>query len=158
MAYTPTTWATGDTITASAMNKIENGIANAGGALICNMSYDSGNNAYILDKTVQEIYDALYTGTPAYVRFSYGGTFCVDYNVHFYLAPIIRLGSYDGTNVIRIMASRPANIFVSSSPAKTAIATPSVLIFSASGLNQYPTLYANVSTNSASMFIDESTI
>ena len=27
--YTPTTWTTGDTITASAMNKIENGIANA---------------------------------------------------------------------------------------------------------------------------------
>ena len=31
MAYTPTTWNTGDTITATAMNKIENGIANAGG-------------------------------------------------------------------------------------------------------------------------------
>ena len=30
MAYTPTTWTTGDTITASAMNKIEQGIANAG--------------------------------------------------------------------------------------------------------------------------------
>lgn len=34
MAYTPTTWTTGDTITASAMNKIENGIANAGGISI----------------------------------------------------------------------------------------------------------------------------
>lgn len=31
MAYTPTQWNTGDTITASALNKIENGIANAGG-------------------------------------------------------------------------------------------------------------------------------
>ena len=31
MSYTPTTWTTGDTITASAMNKIEQGIANAGG-------------------------------------------------------------------------------------------------------------------------------
>lgn len=31
MAYTPTTWTTGDTITATAMNKIENGIAGAGG-------------------------------------------------------------------------------------------------------------------------------
>ena len=30
MSYTPTNWSTGDTITASAMNKIENGIANAG--------------------------------------------------------------------------------------------------------------------------------
>lgn len=31
MSYTPTTWTTGDTITATAMNKIENGIADAGG-------------------------------------------------------------------------------------------------------------------------------
>lgn len=31
MSYTPTTWTTGDTITASALNKIENGIADAGG-------------------------------------------------------------------------------------------------------------------------------
>lgn len=31
MSYTPTTWTTGDTITATALNKIENGIANAGG-------------------------------------------------------------------------------------------------------------------------------
>ena len=31
MSYTPTTWNTGDTITPSALNKIENGIADAGG-------------------------------------------------------------------------------------------------------------------------------
>lgn len=31
MSYTPTTWTTGDTISASALNKIENGIADAGG-------------------------------------------------------------------------------------------------------------------------------
>ena len=37
MSYTPTQWNTGDTITASALNKIENGIANAGG----------GGNPYI---------------------------------------------------------------------------------------------------------------
>lgn len=32
MSYTPTNWNTGDKITATAMNKIENGIANAGGS------------------------------------------------------------------------------------------------------------------------------
>ena len=31
MAYTPTTWATGDTITATKLNKLEQGVANAGG-------------------------------------------------------------------------------------------------------------------------------
>lgn len=30
MAYTPTNWSTGDTITASDMNKLENAVANAG--------------------------------------------------------------------------------------------------------------------------------
>ena len=34
MSYTPTTWTTGDTITATALNKIENGIASAGGGVI----------------------------------------------------------------------------------------------------------------------------
>ena len=32
MSYTPKTWQTGDTITATAMNNIEQGIANAGGS------------------------------------------------------------------------------------------------------------------------------
>ena len=31
MAYTPTTWVTGDDVTATKLNKMENGIANAGG-------------------------------------------------------------------------------------------------------------------------------
>lgn len=31
MSYTPTTWTTGDTITATKLNKIEQGVANAGG-------------------------------------------------------------------------------------------------------------------------------
>lgn len=45
MAYTPTTWATGDTITASAMNKIENGIAEAGRiAVVCVDYRDGGIN------------------------------------------------------------------------------------------------------------------
>lgn len=50
MAYTPTEWSTGDTITASAMNKIENGIAGAGSALIVTSQYTNGNET--MDKTV----------------------------------------------------------------------------------------------------------
>lgn len=45
MSYTPTNWTTGDTITASAMNKIENGIANAGGydlVILADMSNGHG--------------------------------------------------------------------------------------------------------------------
>ena len=39
MSYTPTTWTTGDTITATAMNKIEQGIANAGGGVYDGYDY-----------------------------------------------------------------------------------------------------------------------
>lgn len=38
MSYTPTTWTTGDTITATKLNKIENGIANAGGAAVVKLT------------------------------------------------------------------------------------------------------------------------
>lgn len=63
MSYTPTTWTTGDTITASAMNKIEQGIANAGGGKYDAYDFvisrvDTGTP--VLEKgTWQGIYDAL---------------------------------------------------------------------------------------------------
>lgn len=57
MSYTPTTWHGGDVLSAEAMNKIENGIANAGsGALEVQVSGDE--NGAVMDKTWQEIYDA----------------------------------------------------------------------------------------------------
>ena len=42
MSYTPTTWNTGDTITASAMNKIEQGIANAGSVATVMINFNDG--------------------------------------------------------------------------------------------------------------------
>ena len=62
MSYTPTTWTTGDTITATALNKIENGIANAGGAalLVHVTETQSGDQVtYTADKTVGEIINAM---------------------------------------------------------------------------------------------------
>lgn len=63
MAYTPTTWTTGDTITASAMNKIENGIANAGGGVsgLCT------DTAGTLDKSYNDLVAILATGTIPYI-------------------------------------------------------------------------------------------
>lgn len=72
MSYTPTTWTTGDTITATAMNKIENGIANPGRvAIVCVDTTDgtlSGtqyffvayarhiNNVYSIESFMSEFY------------------------------------------------------------------------------------------------------
>ena len=49
MAYTPTNWVTGDTVTATKLNKIENGIASAGGGGLVTVTSNT------LDKTYNEI-------------------------------------------------------------------------------------------------------
>lgn len=46
MSYTPTTWTTGDTVTATKMNKIENGIANAGGHDAVVSLYHDNNSSH----------------------------------------------------------------------------------------------------------------
>lgn len=57
MAYTPTTWVTGDTVTATKMNKIENGIANAGGGGL--IGYENAE----LDKNYNELMAMVESGT-----------------------------------------------------------------------------------------------
>lgn len=158
MAYTPTNWSTGDTITASALNKLENGVANAGSALIVNYSWNSSISNYVLDKTVQEIYDAILGGTPAYIKYQYGalgpsGTGAA-YVSHTFLAPITYIYGYDYAGDIRITASRPT--LRSQASNKYSLFSPSVVIFSASGMNDYPQLYASVKTADANETVNES--
>ena len=140
MSYTPTQWSTGDTITASSMNKIEQGIANAGGALICNSSYDQISGKYVLDKTVQEIYDALLSGTPAYIKFQYGTM--ADFAGTLYLAPIVKIFNYDTTSVIRIVALKPSGAGTKGTYIHAF--TPFTLIYSATGVNEYPAFYTSI--------------
>ena len=59
MSYTPTTWVTGDTITATKLNKMEQGIAGAGAGDIL---FDIGVADGVLDKTWTEIYTAVASG------------------------------------------------------------------------------------------------
>lgn len=47
MSYTPTTWVTGDTVTSTKMNKIENGIAGAGGSCPYVLCTSSVGNQYV---------------------------------------------------------------------------------------------------------------
>ena len=61
MAYTPNTWATGDTITAAKLNNMEQGIANAG-VFYITATWDDSANGYVLDKTVTQIEAAYANG------------------------------------------------------------------------------------------------
>lgn len=61
MSYTPTTWKSGDIVTSEKLNKIEQGIANATTAPLFVEGTDVGDSREELNKTWQEIYDALIT-------------------------------------------------------------------------------------------------
>lgn len=140
MAYTPTTWVTGDTITTTKLNKIEQGIANSGATLICNIT--SGGE---LDKTVQEIYDAFIAGVKVYIKFEDGvlgasGTGTYASNV--YYAPVIKIYGYNYDDIIRICAINAAGI--NDVNQKAYVFSPSVLIFSASGTSAYPEFYTTI--------------
>ena len=56
MSYEPTNWKDGDIVTSAKLNKLEQGVAGAGGILIANVVNDNGNDR--LDKTWQEIHDS----------------------------------------------------------------------------------------------------
>lgn len=142
MSYTPTTWTTGDTITASALNKIENGIANAGSALICNSTYNGEDDIYVLDKTVQEIYDAMRGGTPVYIKYQYG-EIGQDYVDILYFAPVTKIYNYNYTNNIRICATKESSGY-NTIGGKSFTFTPTIMIFSATGLNDYPQFYTSI--------------
>lgn len=84
MSYTPTEWECGDTITAAKMNKIEQGIADAGGAepFFVNETVDDNYGNYVLDKTAQEITNAINAGKLIYIVDSEGSRALVDgYNI-----------------------------------------------------------------------------
>lgn len=123
MAYTPTTWTTGDTITASAMNKLENGVANAGSALIVQMNLDGD-----LDKTYKEIWDALEDGIPVYLSFVYGD-YTTSYQSTCWNCPITVAYKYNNQYIV--MALRPSTY--------NGTHLPSILSFEANNINGYPT-------------------
>lgn len=63
MAYTPTTWVTGDTVTATKMNKLENGVANAGGDYDLVIEYNmSTQSASVISGDILDCEDKLDNG------------------------------------------------------------------------------------------------
>lgn len=150
MPYVEHTWTNGETITAAKMNNIEEGIAEAaqsgGGALIVNSDWSTAASNYVLDKTVQEIYDALLSGTPVYIKFQYG-ILDTDYVGTLYLAPVVKIYNYDYTNVIRVVAAKPV---INTVQSVSTLAVPGCLIYGADGLNDYPVYVNSTGVNNAS--------
>lgn len=63
MAYTKNTWTDGDIVTSAKLNHMEDGIANAYKMLhVGNVTMNATGNTGTLDKTWQEIFDAVSSG------------------------------------------------------------------------------------------------
>jgi hypothetical protein len=153
MSYTPTTWTTGDTITASAMNKIEQGIANGGGGFVVNVT--SENGTLTMDKTFAEIYEAMDSGIPCFMKYfdelGSGETLDTAYRYSALLSPIVTLYKYD--DAYRVLVSSSCPLYVSNT---TGVGVPQIHTFQASISTDYPTFLrrAYVSSNNVSSAID----
>ena len=64
MSYTPNTWKSGDVVTSAKLNKIEQGIANAGGIGVMYVEFTDPDDTgeFTANKTWQEICDAIVGG------------------------------------------------------------------------------------------------
>lgn len=116
MSYSPTTWSTGDTITASAMNKIENGIANAGGASGL-ITYENNE----LDKNFNELQAMLESGVVPFFVYEFEDYGEVTYFVYHLENLSINAGDYmaffvtisgGGSNPIGFLASSATGTLV----------------------------------------------
>ena len=68
MSYTPTVWKTGDIVSSQRLNKLEEGVKGAYEVMVINTTDGT------LDKTWQEIYDAMAQGKVCVVRSDNGTT------------------------------------------------------------------------------------
>ena len=65
MSYTPTEWKTGDVVTSAKLNKLEQGVADAGGVLVVTATVDGDTTT--LDKTYAEIKAAVLAGQMPFI-------------------------------------------------------------------------------------------
>ena len=150
MAYTPHTWSDDETITASKLNNMEQGIAGGGGVLVCTSSYDDGD--YVLNKTAGEIYDALVAGTPVYVKFNYGDL--TTYTGDLTFGNVVRASNYNYTQQLVFYVVKANKMTVSGNNDS---GVPSVYRYVADGLESYPVLNSKSYVNSANMAISGNT-
>lgn len=152
MSYTPTSWTTGDTITASALNKIEQGIADAGGGGAVIIT----DNGTALDKTYAEIYALVESGTPCYISYTAGkasGGLDETYTYKVVLFPVVLVYKYN--NDYRVMAVSSSQGSVSP---HSYVGLPAIWTYMASNSSAYPTFlkqaYVNEQYLSASSYRD----
>ena len=148
MAYTPTVWASGDTIDATKLNKIEQGIAENVLIVEC-----SSTTPRTLDHTFAEIYNALNSGTPVFIKvgFQNGSDWSTQYDSYTAVTPVIYACKY--SDMYRVYVAWSGRTYDASA---YQIATPGCLTFQASTINDYPTFLRNAYVNNSALAIGSS--
>lgn len=137
MGYTPTTWQSGDVITSTKLNKLEQGVSNSVTGMVVN--WDSSNN--VLDKTYAEIHDAFAAGTLVRIKYSYGSQ---QYSYDEHYGVVTDMYSYMN-NYFKIMVSRVRRTSINISGTMTYdLGVPCAMIFKATGASSYPTFEKSI--------------
>ena len=149
MSFTPKAWNTGDRVNASDMNRIENGVANAGNALIVGASgtWTMGIEPGVtLNKTFLEIYEALASGASVVVKYTpqTSGPLS-DYTCGAFMYPVI--GAFKYNQYYRLYVSIPTIVDVGSVEYG---ACSSIAVFSVSSVSDYPEAIQLITTASSS--------
>ena len=140
MSYEPTNWKTGDVVTSAKLNKLEQGVAGAGGLFVVHASYNEQNDADVLDHTAQELLDAINDGKiiiylyivdgNAGVRSAYQGT----------MTDFLHSSSHSGGAVQNIYNFRFVAGLTTIQQDGTDIDIPKVDAYVAHSLDEYPVM------------------
>ena len=68
MSYTPTEWKSGDVVTSQKLNKLEEGVANAGGGGLLLICAEQDEQTMVLNYTFGEIKAAVRAGGAIYIK------------------------------------------------------------------------------------------
>ena len=145
MSYTKQTWATGDTVTASKLNHMEDGIEGAGGGIVL----DLVNTLTPLTMTFEEIADAIGSGTNVYIKYDTHEDWSTDYSVRLTFGRVINAYKYD--TVYRISVEWVSDQFTLSGTQN--VFAPALLIFEASDYDAYPEFFKRVYVTSTAVSI-----
>lgn len=147
MAYTPTTWVNGDTITAVKLNKLEQGVANSGSCLVVELTSSTGT----ADHTFAEIFEALRAGIPVYLHYppTGGADWQEEYVDYTGVMPVLKAYKYN--DMYRVYASTSyattiSNIYFAG--------TPSIYVMEAASPSSYPVFLTTVSVKITSCDTD----
>lgn len=115
MSYEPTNWKSGDVVTSTKLNKLEQGVADAGGVFVVGMTYDYDNSRITLDKTYAEILSAVQAGNVVIAK---GADADNDYDL---IEGVMSLGAFDGTYYATVYQGAETNVFSADSASGTLI-------------------------------------